>query len=84
MSIEKVRKALTQGKMIFGTKQTIKNIKRGKVKKVFLARNCPNATKEDIEQYKKLTNIEVIQLNEPSDELMLICKKNFPVTVLSC
>lgn len=84
MSIKKLREVLSKGKVTFGAKETIKNIKNGKVKTVFLASNCPSETKEDLNQYKKYNKTEIIQLDQPSDELMLICKKNFPVTVLSC
>ncbi|MEK6903080.1 MAG: ribosomal L7Ae/L30e/S12e/Gadd45 family protein [Nanoarchaeota archaeon] len=84
MSFAQVRKALTEEKVTFGTRETLKNMKRGKVKKIFLASNCPAEVRESVEAYKKLAKVEVVQLEEPSDELMLICKKNFPVTVLSC
>ena len=84
MTIAQLRKSLAAGKCVFGTQQTMKNLKTGKVKKIYLASNCPPTTKRDIETYKEMVKVEIIQLNEPSDELMLICKKNFPVTVLSC
>lgn len=84
MTLAQLRKVLAEEKVIIGARETLRNVKRGKVKKIFLAGNCPTTVKESIEAYKKLSKIEVIQLQEPSNELMLICKKNFPVTVLSC
>lgn len=84
MSLAQLRKSLAEEKMTFGTRETLKNIKRGTVKKIFLASNCSAEIKESVKAYKKLAKVEVVQLEEPSDELMLICKKNFPVAVLSC
>ena len=83
MSMEDLKKALKEKKLVFGTERTIKNLKLGKAKAVFLAKNCPKATREDINYYSGLCKAAVHELEEPSDELALICKKNFPVTVIS-
>jgi|TARA_Y100000310_G_scaffold339954_1_gene434262 ribosomal protein L30E len=84
MSVVELRKVLSSKNVVFGTNQTIKNIKCGKVKRVFLASNCPAATKKTFEEYKKVNDFEIIQLDDPGEELMLLCKKNFPIIVLSC
>ncbi len=79
MSIEKLQKALQTQRIIYGTEKTLKGLKLGKIKTVFLANNCPEETKKKIRKYK----VEAIELNEPSDEIALICKRAHSILVLS-
>lgn len=84
MSLEKLKKALKEEqKLIFGSKETLKNIKLGRVKIVFLANNCPEEVRDSIIYYSKISKIEVIELNLPNDELAMVCKKNYPISVIS-
>ncbi len=83
MSIADLRKALKSEKLFFGAREAIKNLKRGKLKKIFLAENCPENIRNDIEYLGKLAKVEVIKLKQPNDELALICKKRVPVSVIS-
>ena len=83
MSLADLKKVLKEKKLVFGNNETLRNLKNGKTLKVFLAKNCTAKMKEDILYYAKLANAEVVQLDEPNDELALICKKNYPVTVVS-
>ena len=81
--VEDLKQALKEKEMVLGTKETIKGLKQGKLSKVFLASNCPNHVKEDIKHYAKLANAEVEELKIPDDEVGLLCKKQFSVSVLS-
>jgi len=82
-SISEIKKALKEGKAIIGTERTLKNLKLGKVSKVFLTSNCPAGVKKDINYYSKLAKAEVVQLKQPNDELGALCKKPFSISVLS-
>ena len=70
------------GKAVIGTKEVVKNLRLGKLSKVFLTINCPAKVKEDIKHYAKLTGAEVIQLKQPNDELGVLCKKQFSISML--
>lgn len=83
MSLSELVKALKEKTIVFGTNETIKNLKRGNVKMIFLASNCPDYVVKDIEYYAKLGKVEIIKLDQPNNELALICKKPHPVTVVS-
>lgn len=83
MSMNELKKALKEKGLVFGTNRTIRNLKSGKAKAVFLAKNCPKNVREDVKYYSELCKAKVYELEEPNDELALICKKNFPVSVLS-
>lgn len=80
MSIAKLKKAIKEQKLIYGTEKTLKNIRLGNTKVVFLASNCPEDTKKMIKSYG---NTEVIELNVPNDEIAMICKRPHPISVLS-
>ncbi len=82
-NVDDIKKKIKEEKVIIGTERTIKVLKLGKVEKVFLTSNCPSDVKEDIEHYAKLAKIKVVKLKQPNVELGVICKKPFPISVLS-
>ena len=75
--------ALKQEKLIFGKDRTLKLLKNEKLKKVFLASNCDEDTKNEIKKYAKIANVEVIELDIPNEEVGARCKKPFAISVLS-
>lgn len=81
MSTTELKKAL-KNDVIFGTDRVIKRLKLGKLKKVFLAKNCKEDVKEDVLYYAKLAKIDVIELKIPNDEVGMICRKPFSISVL--
>ncbi len=80
MSLDELKKALKEKTIVFGTERTLKNLKLGKTKKVFLASNCPDKIREEITGY----DVEIIELKEPNTEIALICKRPHDISVLSC
>lgn len=79
-----LKKVIKDQKVIIGTERTIKNLKLGKAKKVFLASNCPKKVKEEILYLAKLANAQVEELDIPDEEVGMVCKKGFRISVLSC
>ena len=80
--IQELRKLLDEGKIVIGTKRTIKQLKLGKLEKVFLSLNCPAKTKEDVRSYSKLSKTTVSQLKYPNDELGVLCKRPHSISIL--
>ena len=80
--IVELRDLISEKKVIVGSKRTIKAIKLGKIEKVFLSSNCLPKAKDDIKQYSKLSKATVSQLRYPSDELGVLCKKPYSISVL--
>lgn len=78
-----LREALKNKKVIIGADRTLKNLKLNKLKRVYLASNVRKDIEEDIEHHTKLFNIKLVKLKENNEELGLICKKHFKVSVLS-
>ncbi len=83
MSMQELRKAMKEQKIVYGSNATLRNIRRGKTKAVFLAKNCPPDVKNTLERYGKISKLTIYELDEPSNELALLCKKKFNVAVAS-
>ena len=77
-----IRALLADKKLVIGTERALKMLKQGKLKQVLLSNNCAEKTKEDIMRYSKLTDTAVKELNYPSEELGVICKKLYSISVL--
>ncbi|MBS3134221.1 ribosomal L7Ae/L30e/S12e/Gadd45 family protein [Candidatus Woesearchaeota archaeon] len=80
--MEDLKKALKDNKLIIGTQRTLKLLKLGKLKKIYLAVNCPKETVDDVRHYAKMNDIPVINIKENNEELGILCKKSFFISVL--
>lgn len=80
--VTEIRKLLGTKKIVIGTKEVARLLKQGKVKKVLITSNCPNDVKEDIGNYAKLSKAELVQIDIPNDELGVVCKKPFSISVV--
>jgi large subunit ribosomal protein L30e len=81
-NISEIRKLLKEKNIIIGTDRTLKNLKLGKIKKVYLSSNCSEKTRESIKHYSELSKASVVKLKYPNDELGILCKKPFSISVL--
>lgn len=81
--INELRKLMKQKGLIVGTDRTLRGLKLGKIKKVYLSSNCAEKTSRTIEHYSKLCKAVVVRLKYPNDELGILCKKPFSISVLS-
>jgi large subunit ribosomal protein L30e len=79
--IADIKKHLGDKRLVLGTKLTLKDLKLGKLEKVFVTSNCPENIKRDIEMYSATGNCKAEQLDIPNDELGVICKKQFSVSI---
>ena len=78
-----IKKMLKSGNVVIGTEKTIKNLKLGRVQKVLMSSNCPAKVEKDISYYSGLSGAEFHKLEYPNDELSIICKKPFSISVLA-
>ncbi len=83
VQIAELKKFLKLGKLTLGTEKTLKILRLGNAEKIFLSSNCPEIVRKDIEYYAKLAKVPLVQLKQPNDELGTLCKKPYPVSVLS-
>ncbi len=77
-----IRKKITEGQVIVGTKLTLDGLREGKVSKVYLTQNCPEEVKEEVNHLSSLGKVEIVQLQVSNEELGTVCKKPFSISVL--
>jgi large subunit ribosomal protein L30e len=82
MSLEEVRKLSGSGKLSFGTDQTLKGLRLGKISKIFVSENCPDDIKEQVTHLSKIGKIKVEMLDVSNEELGVACKKLFSVSIV--
>jgi len=83
MTVTQLRTDLRKKKPVMGAKRTLKLLKIGNLEKVYIAKNCREDIRKDIEHYAELANVELIKLDITNDELGVVCKKPFNISVLS-
>ena len=77
-----IKKILKAGGVILGTQRTLKSLKVGSVKKVLMSSNCPASVEKAIMHYSALSGSESEKLKYTNDDLGVICKKPFSISVL--
>lgn len=79
---EEIRKSLTTKKLIIGSDETLKNIRKGKIAKVYVASNCSDEILRDLKRYSKISGFELLETKISNEELGAVCKKPFNISVL--
>lgn len=82
VTTDQLRKWIEEKKVTIGTDATTRALKTGALKKVVLAQNAPAQTRTRIERYTTMTGVELEALAVPNDELGVMCKKPFSISVL--
>ncbi|MCD4760148.1 ribosomal L7Ae/L30e/S12e/Gadd45 family protein [archaeon] len=81
MTIDNLKKATKEKKLIIGTERTIKKLKTTTVKEVFISKNCPPALKKEVKKYGEIAGIQITELKETNEEIGAICKKPFSINL---
>lgn len=79
---DKIKKLLKDGKAVIGADRVKKMLRQNKLDRVYLAANAGEEAAESIMHYAKLLNIPVVRLEQPNDELGVVCKKQYSISVL--
>lgn len=79
---DELKKAIKEQKLVYGTNETIKRLKLGSCKAVFIASNCPKRVRDDIKRYSGLCGAAVNELDIPDSEIGMLCKRRHSVSVL--
>ena len=82
MAVSEIKKNLKNKRLILGTDLTLKQLKLGNISRVFLSSNCPESVKQDVNYYCGIGGCAVENLDMPNEELGIICKKPFSVSVV--
>lgn len=82
VTVDEIKKLIKNKNLVIGTEKTLKELKLGKLAKVFVSKNAPESIKADLNKYGKLSKTEVVNLKYDNDEIGEICKKPFSISIL--
>ena len=80
--VAEIKKLLDEKKVLLGAETTVKRLREGKIKKVFLSSNCSPAAREEIEKLCKLGNVECVDLKQNNEEIGSMCRKPFSISII--
>jgi large subunit ribosomal protein L30e len=80
--IAELKKLMKEKKLVIGADETKKGLRVGKFQKVYLASNCGDLLKSDIEHYASIGGVAVVGTNLQNTEMGDICKKPFAISVM--
>ncbi len=81
-STNDLKKEIKTKKIAIGTNSVLKNLKLKNIEKIYIASNCSDKAKKDIEKYSKIMNIPLVFLKQPNDELGIVCKRQYSISML--
>lgn len=81
-NLVKIKKSLDAGSIIVGFKEVKKSLMKNEVKEIFVASNCPESSKDELERLSEINSIPLVILKQANDELGIICKKPFNISAL--
>ena len=74
--------AINTGRVHLGSKVALREMRRGRARIAILSSNCPEDTRETIENYGQLSEIPVLRHQKDSLDLGVLCGKPFPVSTI--
>ena len=82
-NVSELRKAL-KGKFLIGAQAGLKNLKLGNVEVVFLASNCKEDVREEVEKLSKLSKVKIIDGMDSKARILIQCQLQAGVNHLVC
>jgi len=77
-----MRKLLTDKKLVIGKEVAIKRLREKKLKRIMIASNATDKTKETLHKFCNLGKVECIDTNYLAGELGIMCKKPYSISVI--
>jgi len=79
----KLALVMKSGKAVLGIKSTLKSIRNGKAKLIFIANNCPPVRKSLLQYYAMLAKIQIYLFSGSNGDLGTACGKFHRVSCLA-
>ena len=80
--LKQLKEKVQSDKAVIGGERILKELKKGTLKKIFQAKNCPEKLSKDVQYYAQLGSVPIILLDLTNEELGVFCKKNFFVSLV--
>ena len=78
-----ILKAQKEKKLIIGFSESMKALKSGLTKEVFVTKTCSDALKRQLKDAAEIAKAKITELPQSSEELSAQLKKPFAITVLA-
>ena len=78
----KLALVMKSGKAVLGYKQTLKALRKGVLKAIFVAHNTPSIIKAEVNYYYVLSNTHIYNYNLNNIDLGYACWKYYRVSIL--
>lgn len=77
-----IRSAQRAGTLTIGKETSLRALRQGELEYVFASANAPEQALEDLSHYAGLSETKFSQLNVNAEDLGVVCKKQFAVSVV--
>ncbi len=81
--LEELKAALAKGNVIFGSRSVLKMLKLKSPKMIFIASNCLESVKNDINAFAKISGARVENFDGTGKQFGIFCGKPFAVASLA-
>ena len=78
----KLALVMKSGKAVLGYKQTLKSLRKGLLKAIFVAHNTPSIIKAEVNYYSVLSNTHIYHYTGNNIDLGSACGKYYRVAIL--
>jgi len=76
-----IRKFAEENKLVIGTERTLTQLQHQKAAKIYISSNAPADVTSMLQRYEGDT--EIVHVRQTNEELGVLCKKPYHVSVLS-
>ncbi len=80
--LTELKTVLETKNIVIGAENVLKKIKHGEIKDVFICSNISKSVLDDLNKYSKLAKLNLRQLPQTNEELGVVCKKPFMVSII--
>ena len=80
--VAEIKKLVESNEVVFGAEKSLKLLRQGKLKKLYLSSNCSDEVREDAQRYCEISGTECVPLTQTNDEIGVMCRKPFSISVV--
>lgn len=81
--LEELKAALVKGNVLFGSRSVLKSLKLKSPRMIFVASNCPETVRRDINSHAKISGATVENFAGTAKQLGIVCGKPFAIASLA-
>ena len=80
--VAEIKKLIESDKAVLGADESLKLLRQGKLKKLYISSNCSEQVHEDAQRYCDLSGTECVPIAQTNEEIGVLCRKPFSISVV--